>query len=286
MSKKKQLKAKLKKQYRLVLLNDQTFEERLSFKLSRLNVIVLASSALVLLVVLVSSVIVFSPLKEYIPGFADVNLRRDLNRLYIKTDSLENEINAKDLYLKTIRSIVNGDVESLNDLELEHENRDYDQIELDSIAPEDSLLRARMEEDNLDIKAGFAGEGSLFSRLNFFRPTSGFLTSKFDPGKQHFAVDIAAAEGESVKATLDGTVIQATYSIETGYVLIIQHSNNLISEYKHNSSLLKKVGTFVKAGEAIAVVGDSGEFSNGPHLHFEIWFNGTPINPEDFIRFE
>ena len=283
---KQKFREKLRRQYRLVILNDSTFEERLSVKLTRLNVIIIGSTSLVLLVLLLGSMIVFTPLKEYIPGYADVDLRRDLNRLYMKTDSLEKELDAKSLFLASIRNVVSGDIDvSALDEERPSDGLDLPEI-VDTVSEEELRLREAMESQNLDIQAGLSPEESLFDRLNFFTPVRGIITQTFNSGLKHYAVDIATAENASVKATLDGTVVQATYSIETGYVVVLQHNNNLISAYKHNSSLLKKVGTFVRAGEAIAIAGDSGELSTGPHLHFEIWFNGTPVNPQDLIRFE
>jgi murein DD-endopeptidase MepM/ murein hydrolase activator NlpD len=204
----------------------------------------------------------------------------------LKTDSLEKQLDAKSLFLASIKNVVSGEI----DAEALDADKPLSEITppeiIDSLSKEEVKLREMMENQNLDIQAGLSSEESLFQRLNFFTPVRGIITQRFNANIKHYAVDIATAENESVKATLDGTVIQATYSIETGYVLVLQHNNNLISAYKHNSSLLKKVGTFVRAGEGIAIAGDSGELSNGPHLHFEIWYNGTPVNPEDLIRFE
>jgi murein DD-endopeptidase MepM/ murein hydrolase activator NlpD len=123
------------------------------------------------------------------------------------------------------------------------------------------------------------------SSFFFFTPVKGTVTNVFNSAEKHFGVDIAAAPNEAIKATLDGTVILSAWTSETGYIITIQHSNNLVSVYKHNSALLKKAGTYVKAGEAIAIIGNSGEYTSGPHLHFELWYNGSPVNPKDYIAF-
>ena len=268
----------------MVVLNDQTFEERFSLKLSRLNVIILASSALILLVFFIGAMIVLTPLKEYIPGYADVGMRKELGELYVKTNDLQHELEAKEVYLANIHSIVTGTVGEMDSTSQQKNTQEYDASILDGISQSDSSMRAAMESENLDIQSGFVDESKLFKRLNFFTPVKGLISNAFSVEEEHFGVDIAASEGEPVKAILDGTILQATYSVETGYIMLIQHNNNLISAYKHNAALLKKVGTFVKAGEVIAVVGNSGEFTSGTHLHLEIWYNGTPVNPEDFIK--
>lgn len=288
MSKRKQIKEKLKRQYRLVILNEKTFEERASMKLTRLNVLIAVSSTLVILVFLIVSIISFTPLREYIPGYADVALRRDLNNVYLRVDSLEKALTAREKYLQIVRNVIEGkssDINIGNTNDNSKNQEPYDKEIMDKKSKEDSLLRLEMEAQNLDVKAGFANESNILNRLNFFKPIDGVITGKFEPTKQHYAIDIASDENEPVKAVLDGTVIASTYTIETGNVIAIQHSNNLVSFYKHNSSLLKKVGNFVKAGDAVAIVGNSGLHSSGTHLHLELWYNGIPVNPVDFINF-
>jgi len=164
----------------------------------------------------------------------------------------------------------------------------YDSITLDKIPPEDTKLREQIESEShysLIFSDDNENGSSGLSRVHFFRPVDGVVTSEFNQELGHYGIDIAAAENTPVKTSLDGTVIMSSWTLQTGYVLAIQHTNSLISFYKHNSVLFKKVGNFVSSGEVVAAVGSSGEQTTGPHLHFELWHNGIPINPRDHIVF-
>jgi murein DD-endopeptidase MepM/ murein hydrolase activator NlpD len=152
----------------------------------------------------------------------------------------------------------------------------------------DSILRRQIdmeEQKNLSKITDPTNRGFSLKNLHFFMPVKGIVTNKFDLTGGHPAIDIVSEPNEPVLATLEGTVTVATWSLTTGYIIQVQHSHNLISMYKHNSSLLKKEGDHVSAGEPIAIIGNTGELSTGPHLHFELWYNGSPINPEDYIAF-
>lgn len=288
MQKKKKLISKAKDKYRLVILNDNTFEEKFSLKLSLLNLLVVTSVVFILLVALISSIIIFTPLKFYIPGYTDATMRQDLTRLALKTDSLQYLITEKDQYIANIKNVLSGNLTTENDVaqqsikNVDKNLRDY------KLSQDDSLLREEIEAGEKNYDLYFMDKRSTakaISSFTFFTPLKGIVTDKFDPNTKHFAVDIVAAKNEAVKATLDGTVILSTWTSETGYVIAIQHSHNLLSFYKHNSFLLKKTGNFVKAGDVIAIIGDSGELTSAPHLHFELWYNGKPINPEDYMVF-
>ncbi len=287
--KKQSIFKRLRVKYKLVILNEQTFEEKASFTLNRINVFVLLSMLLVLLIGIVTSILVFTPLKEYIPGYADVSLRRDINEMSNHVDSLERLLSANDLYIQNIKSVIDGTV-GLNDTI----NTNSKPVLIDTTfkigakPEEDSLLRLMIESQNqYDLSLQ---ESSLkttgIAGYSFFTPLKGVVTQKYDAKIQHYGIDIAASKNEAIKSVLEGTVVLASWTSETGYIIAVQHANNLMSIYKHNSVLLKKVGNFVRAGEPIAIVGETGEFSNnGPHLHLELWYSGNAINPIDYINF-
>ncbi len=287
--KKKTWKKKLRNKYNLIIRNDETFEEKISIRLTKLNVFILVSSSIIILVVLVIYLVAFTSLREYIPGYTDVSLRKKLYELQVRADSLEADFKRKDLFIHNIKSIIEGE-EIVDELPKAIEaNIDYDTIKLYK-SIEDSILRAEFEKKEA-YNLQFDDNGELYRNassirgFNFFAPIKGILTNKFNLAEKHYGVDIVAKKNEAIKATLDGTVIFSNWTPETGYVIGIQHKRNIISVYKHNSALLKEEGNFVKAGETVAIIGDSGELTTGPHLHFELWYNGTPVNPEDYISF-
>ncbi len=274
--------SKLHDKYRLVLMNDDTFEKKLSFRLTRLNVFVFFGTFSIFLVIATVYLIAFTPLREYIPGYADFNTRKVLRELMIKTDSLENELNRKELYIFNIRNIIEG-----HDLVEEYpdsvEKRPDFTIEELPRSREDSLLRAEIESQE-QYNRWIAEETSSAEKMTFlFPPINGIITNYFNPAENHYGIDIVADKNEAIKATLDGTVIFSKWTLETGYTIGIQHANNLVSIYKHNSALLKNEGSPVKAGEAIAIIGETGFLSTGTHLHFELWLDGRPVNPLDYI---
>ena len=286
--KKRNWRNRLRVKYRLVVMNDETFKERASLLLTPLNVIVLGGSIAIFLVVLVTYIIAFTPLREYIPGYADSNLRNQVYANTLRTDSLERELAMKDLYLENINMIISGQSPAQQQNEPDT-TKDYSDVEFNS-SREDSLMRQMVEQEeryniqNLQLGVQAAVESNI-RNLFFFAPLKGEVTSNFDTKDKHYAVDVVAKENEPIKATLDGTVILSTWTYDAGHVIGIQHSSNLTSFYKHCSVLLKKPGEAVKAGEVVGVVGNSGELTTGPHLHFELWFNGRPVNPQDYIVF-
>ncbi len=281
--KKKKIAKKLLHKYRLVILNEDTFEERLSFKLTRLNVFILVGISAIVLIVFTTLLIAFTPLREYIPGYSSTKLKRNATRLVAKTDSLENAIRVNEQYYSSIKSVLSGDIKELSFNRDSIRNAVFNDEEI-YIAPsrEDSLLRQKVaQEDKYNVFE------SAIEDKNFalFPPVKGTISSSYDASSKHFAVDIVTDKDAPVKAAADGTVIFAEWTAETGHVLIIEHSKNLITVYKHNASLDKVQGDLVQSGEVIATVGNTGELSTGPHLHFELWSNGYPINPVNFIDF-
>ncbi len=276
---------KLKNKYRLVVLNDNTFEEKVSFRLSRLNVFVVVGFGAIFLIAGTVLLIAFTPIKEYIPGYSSTSLKREAFNNALAIDSLEKQIQSNDLYLVNLKRIMSGEEpeDYITDSSNADETGQYNNVSF-SISEEDSILRAQVEEEERYNINPSSTESSL-SGFAFFTPVKGSVTNRFNSQKKHYAIDVAAAENESVKTVLDGTVIFSEWTAETGHVLIIQHTKELLSVYKHNSVSLKSQGAYVKAGEVIAIVGNSGEYTSGTHLHFELWHRGNPVNPENFIAF-
>lgn len=278
---------KLRRRYKLALLDNDTFEEKLSIKLTRLGVILFTLLLTLIFTAITIYFIAFTPLREYIPGYADVELPLKMYALNRKADSLENALRMKDQYFNNLKRIINGDSIAFNPNPVNEGITNYDTISM-GISKEDSMLREEYETQtrfNLYQNQTLNYSKVDLGNLNFFPPLKGIVTRSFNSSLEHFGVDIVADESEAIRAVLDGTVIFSDWTLETGYVIGLQHKNNLISVYKHNSVLLKDQGTFVKAGETISILGESGELSTGPHLHLELWYNGKPIDPEDFISF-
>ena len=272
--------------YRLIIYNDETFKEVWFLRLSKINFIALFIAILFLLSAGIFSLIAFTGLREMIPGYPDDNIRRTILMNALRLDSLEEEIRMRDVYFKNLNAIISGE-EPEELMPHNDSTQEYGAINF-SKSLEDSILRIQIEDEeqyNLSVIEDKSQPQVGIERMHFFSPIKGQVTYSFSSYENHFGTDIVAGPNEVVKAVLDGTIILASWTVETGYVIEIQHSNNLISVYKHNAELLKKAGDKVKAGDAIAIIGNSGELTTGPHLHFELWFNGTPIDPEEFIVF-
>ena len=284
--KQKRIYRKLRNKYRLVIMNDESLEERASFRLSPMNVFVATGISVIILITLTTYLIAFTGLREYIPGYADPGMKRKIFLLNLKADSLEQVLRSRESYISNIRNIVEGKVQKKPSGEdAETIKAQYDTIRNLSRSPEDSMLRMEMEQqDNYSLRVNEKKNNGI-SSFFFFAPVKGTVTNAFDMRSKHYGVDIVAPANEAIKATSDGMVIFANFTTETGYVIGIQHSNNLFSIYKHNSSLLKKAGDFVKAGDVIAIIGNSGEQTTGPHLHFELWYNSSPIDPQQYVTF-
>lgn len=276
---------RLHHRYRLVVMNDDTFEEKISLRLTPFGLAMLVGSMTILMVMFVTSIIAFTPLREYIPGYADVGVRRDLIRITLKSDSLEQALIERNAFMENISAVLKGNVKGDTIQNKSDKNIDYKKLNVNASAKEEELKKNIESEDQYSLAYGTESNKSGISNFFFFTPLKGVVSSSYKTSEQHFGVDVVGPENEAIKATLDGTVILATWSSETGYTITVQHSNNLISVYKHNSVLLKKVGDYVKAGEPIAIIGNSGEQTTGPHLHFELWYNGSAIDPQDYMVF-
>lgn len=276
----------LRNKYRLVILNDNSFAEKFSLRLSPLSLIILFSSVTVLMTALVISLVAFTPLREYIPGYGNVNDRKDILVLNAKADSLESTLVAKDWYLNNLINVFSGKTEGKMPKPKKDSTGKFSQIDTKP-SDEDKKLRNDIETNQLASTSDKVSANKLNSLSNFFffSPINGIVTTSYNLSESHFGTDIVSKENELVKATLDGTIVFAGFTADDGYVVQIQHSHNLTSVYKHNSSVNIKVGDFVKAGEPIAIIGNTGESSKGAHLHFELWYNGFSINPQDYVVF-
>lgn len=284
-NKNKKFAKKLLHKYRLVVLNEDTFEERFAMKLTRLNVFVIAMLTAILLVAGTTFLIAFTSLREFIPGYSSAKLKKQATELNYKTDSLQQVIALNEQYYSSIKRVLSGDVTTVQfnrDSVIEAASKDPKVMDLHP-TKQDSLLREKVDKED---KYNLFETSIAHSNFVLFPPVNGTISEGYDLKTKHYAVDIVVAKDTPVKATADGTVIFAEWTAETGYVIILEHSQELISVYKHNSSLTKQQGDLVKAGEVIAMAGNTGEYTTGPHLHFELWSKGYPVNPTNFINFK
>lgn len=280
---KKRLVEKLRNKYRLVILNDDTFEEKLSLKLSRLNVFLISGFSAFFLIVITILLIAFTPLREYIPGYSSTALKRKAFELDVLSDSLERRMTYQKRYLLNLQQLIEGqDPLSFSDTTVDDS---VVQVELEeSLSKPESLLQAYVrEEERFSVTS--ADEQKVTAKtINFFPPLKGLITDSFSLQQNHLGTDIVAQENSVIKSAQEGVVILAEWTAETGHVLIIQHPEGYISVYKHNSSLLKKQGEAVSTGEPVAVIGNTGTYSSGPHLHFELWYQGFPVDPQQYME--
>ena len=283
---------RLLRPYKIIVVNPKTFEEKRNWELTKGKILVYSSFFTFLVILATFFTISYTPIKELIQGYPNPSvtnktIRQDKDNL-VKIDALLSELERKDNYINNILGVLKGqlkqNVDSIEEADL------ISDITFPSSA-KDSILREKVDsEERLNISSGTAIEikttSNSIAHILFFKPIEGRLTESFNQREGHLGVDIIAPNDEPVKATLGGTVVFSSWTPDNGNVIQIQHSNNLLSVYKHNSVLLKSVGDIVDSGEPISFIGNSGELSEGPHLHFEIWQNGAPINPENYISFE
>lgn len=281
--KKNALLDKLTFKYRFVVINEDSFEERFSFKLNRLSVFVFAGIFSILLVGLTILIIKYTALKEYIQGYSSTEIKKETTGMMYKIDSLENIISVNNLYIQNIRKVFKGEIKPMDF------NKDsvIAQLRLEDVdlnpSPIDSAFREEVERED---KYSVFEQATKKTDIVFSSPIKGKISQRYNPKENHFAVDVACEKGAPIKSVADGTVIFTGFTAGTGYVIIIEHINGIISVYKHNASLYKKQGDLVRSGEVIASAGSTGEFSTGPHLHFELWEGGYAVDPTNYIDFE
>lgn len=279
------IKKKLFNKSRLVILDEDNFEEKFSLKLNLMNVFVVLTTVSIVMIALTTYIIAFTPLREYIPGYNSTKLKREATENVIKTDSLTQELEANKAYLASIKKVLTGD------LELTKLNRDSiyvpEQKETQhvDVSPSEAELKL-MEEVALEDKYNLFEESKPRVNLVLFSPVKGHITEPYNSKNKHFAVDIALAKDTPIKSVAAGTVLFADWTPTNGNVIIVRHNDGIISAYKHAATLTKAQGDVVRSGEAIALAGSTGEQSTGVHLHFELWKDGYPINPTQYINFE
>ena len=275
---------KLTRSYKVVVSSEDTFEERLSFSTNKFNVFLVLSLYSIILIAFTISVVFFTQIREMVPGYSSSDLLTQAIYLTKKTDSLEKELELNNTFYKSIENVLSGKTEQIIYKDTLAVSNEKDNIDFQAVLTnaEDSILRKYVEEED---KFNLTKNELVIENKMFVSPVKGQITQKFDPLNNHFALDILVDTGTPVKSILEGKVIFSEWSVDTGHVLIIDHGDNIISVYKHNSKVLKTQNNFVKAGEVIAYSGNQGTLSTGPHLHFELWKNGTPINPEPLFNF-
>jgi murein DD-endopeptidase MepM/ murein hydrolase activator NlpD len=256
-------------------------EEIVGIHVSKLNGVSVLLSAVTVIFLIASLIIAFTPLRNYLPGYMNSEVREQVVLNALRADSLQWVLERQRMYIMNIQDIISGNVKADSVQSIDSLTIVRSEELMERTQAEDEFRKQYEETERYNLTT--IDNASVVTGLVFFRPTRGMITSAFDANAKHFGIDIAASPNESVLATLDGTVILATYTAETGYVIQIQHAQNIVSVYKHCGSLLKKVGDTVKAGEAIALVGNTGEKTTGPHLHFELWSKGRALDPSKYI---
>jgi murein DD-endopeptidase MepM/ murein hydrolase activator NlpD len=284
---KKTLSSWLTTRYQLIIRNEENFAEKTSVAFTY-SKIILFSVILFSFVFLISLFLAETVLEKWFdPRYEQMVLNQQLRGLVLKVDSLSDEVERKDQFIANFQRVLSGDTTDFNDPAklLNADGQAVAKPASLAIHSSDSAFRKTFEQSDLSL-ASFAGfKRKTLEEIFFFSPLSGFVSDKYDVKKGHFGVDVVSKTNEPVKCIADGTVVFSSWTQDAGYVLMVQHSGNIISVYKHNAELYKKVGTFVNAGDIISLVGNSGEMTNGPHLHFELWYNGNSMNPEEFVTF-
>tara|TARA_B100000902_G_C27242641_1_gene880877 strand:+ start:466 stop:1341 length:876 start_codon:yes stop_codon:yes gene_type:complete len=269
--------------YRMIVINETTFNEELSFRFSRLNILSIIILLLVFILTGTFFLVSYTPIKEFIPGYTSTKVRKEAIRNTFLLDSLVIKFQKQDQFIKSIKSALSGKNESdegllkeINKSNLESINREFNRVKADS------LLRLEvMQEDKYNLMPNSNNN----VKFMLFSPASGLISEPFNSEIKHFAVDVALAKDTPIKSVAVGTVVLAEWTSDTGYVVVIKHNHGLLSVYKHNSTIEKSQGDIVQAGEVIAFAGNSGELSTGYHLHFELWIDGYPVDPTNFIDF-
>ncbi len=269
--------------YRMVVINETTFEEKFFVRISQFNIIVLVLLFVTLTAIGSFFLIAYTPLKEFIPGYTSLTIRKEAIRNSFLLDSLTLEFEKQDRFISSIKSALTGEINWEENSLIDDQSQSPEVLNSDNAMSEaDSLLRLEViQEDKYNV---IPNDLSNVKYL-LYPPAVGPISQKYDTDKRHFAVDIALKENAPIMAVAHGTVIFSEWTTETGHVIIVKHDYGLLSVYKHNSSLEKHQGDLVRAGEVIAKAGDTGELSTGWHLHFELWINGFSADPTDFIDF-
>ena len=270
--------------YKLSFFNENTLEEVWSFRLSQLSALLSVALFAIFLVSVTAFIIIKTPIRNYLPGYLDVEVRKEIVQNALRADSLERMIEIQSLYLNNVMGIISGTIELDSIRQIDSLARHDADFQIPRGSHEEAFVNRFAEEEKYNLTV-LNPESVPVDAVFFYKPVNGQVTSHYEVDIRHFGVDIAAAERESVLATLDGRVVFTGFDPNWGNVIQVQHKNGFLSVYKHNERLLKETGDRVSAGEAIALVGSTGALSTAPHLHFELWYKGNPVNPEEYIAF-
>jgi len=284
--KKKSFWKRIRFKYKLLFLNESNLEEVWSFRISQLSGFITILLFTCLLIVVTALVIIKTPIRNYLPGYLDMEIRNEIVRNAIRADSLETLMQIYSLYLKNVSDIMTGKV-SVDSVSIQDSaiyNYDLDYYDINRSEREEDFILSFEEEEKFNLTSLYT-DPVVAEGVFFCKPINGIISSHYNKDINHLGVDLVAAPKESVLATLDGTVIYTGYDQDFGNVIGIQHKNGFVSIYKHNEALLKEIGVRVVAGEAIALIGNTGKLSTGPHLHLELWYKGASVNPEEYIAF-
>ena len=286
MSRRAALRHRLTDPFRVTVQREETFEETGVYSVNLANLLALAIGLVALLGVFFFAVVALTPLRTYVPGYGTANEREEVAALNRRLREIEDELAATNAYTANIQRVLVGDTRTYDEAaEAFLPEANTDEAEVERI-PEDQTLREEVASGRARGGGGAVEAGVPLDQMRLASPVNGSVSGGFAPTERHFGIDVVAPSGSPVKTVLDGYVVEAGYAIETGNVIAVQHPGNLLSFYKHNSSLLKRAGDFVRAGEAIAVIGNTGTHTDGPHVHIELWHRGQPINPARYLRFD
>jgi len=281
----KRVKKWLGTAYRLVILNDETFGEKFSIRLSPLGLLITGTAITIIMTTLVISLVALTPLREYIPGYGNVSDRKELLKLSLRADSIEQTLEAKESYINNLINVFNERMEEKPLKPKKDSLKNYSKINNEPSLADLNFRKETEENKQNQTTTPYSSKMKGLNDLIFYSPVKGMVTTSYNIKENHFGIDVVTKADESIKSPLDGTIIYTGFTVEDGYIVHIQHANNLMSIFKHNSRLNKKIGERVKTGEVISVVGNTGTNSNGSHMHFELWYNGIPVNPEEFVSF-
>jgi len=275
---------KMRFKYKLSFLNENTLEEVFTLRLSRLSGLMTVAVFVAILIALTSIVIIITPIRNYLPGYLDSEVREIMIDNALRTDSLQQKLMIQSQYLNNVSAILRGDM-PIDEVRRGDTVLDNSNLNIEKSKQTAEFIRNYEEEERYNLNVISQTPSVHLDNLFFYKPVKGVVSSEFNAKENHFGIDIAAKPKESVLATLKGTVISAGFDANYGYVIHLQHSNGYVSVYKHNELLLKKTGEEVDSGEVIALVGNTGSLSTGDHLHFELWYKGKAVDPREYIKF-
>lgn len=290
MKPRKTLSSRLTNGYLLIIRNEENFAEKTTFSFNYAKLIVFLVSAFIIFLS-ISLFLSKTILAQWMdPRYAELETNKKIIQLVMEVDSLEQEVYRKDVFITSLKNIVTGDEKLEEDAQKPNPEDDkirsiQQEINVYSLPSIDSQFRKEFEESGIELVSNRSIEATEISEIYFFQPISGIVSAPYSVKSNHYGIDVVSRKNEPVKCVADGTIIFSSWTQDSGNVIAVQHRSNLISIYKHNSALLKKTGNFVNAGDIISIIGNTGELTTGPHLHFELWYNGNPVNPEEFVSF-